>query len=358
MLRGASVFVTGAGGSIGSALSLQLIAQGVKTLILYDSSEYALYQVEQKARAFGSRVKIVAVLGDLSSVSDLKRLFRLFRVDLVYHAAAFKHVPMVERNVVAGVLNNVFGTCNLVQAAREAEILKLCLVSTDKAVRPASVMGATKWLAEQVTRSAGYRAVRFGNVLGSTGSVVPLFCSQLLNGGLVTVTHPEVSRYFMSVCEAVGLILQSECIGASVAVLDMGEEIRIAQLAQRLAGLLSIDLFEIQYVGLRPGEKLHEELTLGFNLHPSRHPMILTAREPMMGPELNDALDELGLFCASHDVGAIREFLQRYVPEYRPACGIVDQLWLEENVWGAEEKLGDCYRIPDPVEIRYGGAAL
>jgi FlaA1/EpsC-like NDP-sugar epimerase len=295
------VMVTGAGGSIGAELCRQIIRSGAKELILLDSSEYALYSIERELResmeGMELQVDLVALLGSVQDQNRLESIYRTFEVQTVYHAAAYKHVPMVEYNIAEGVANNVFGTWYAANAARKAGVETFVLVSTDKAVRPTNVMGASKRFAEMILQglaqeetSTRFCMVRFGNVLGSSGSVVPLFRQQIEDGGPVTVTHPDVSRYFMSIPEAAQLVLQAGAmgLGGDVFVLDMGEPVRIIDLAQRMIRLSGYEMshdthvgehIDIEYIGLRPGEKLHEELLLGTKVTGTGHPMIMRAEE-------------------------------------------------------------------------------
>jgi FlaA1/EpsC-like NDP-sugar epimerase len=331
-VRERNILVTGAGGSIGRALADAVACLKPKTLVLYESSEFALYKIEQELRQWVKGVRIVPVLGNLTHTEELVRLLGSFQIDKVYHAAAYKHVPMVERNPIAGLRNNLYATRNLVQACGLAGIKDMMMVSTDKAVRPTNVMGASKRLAEYVTLAAGYRVVRFGNVLGSSGSVLPLFCNQLHAGKPVTITDKDVTRYFMSVNEAVGLILQSELTGGKISVFDMGVQVRIEDMARTLAAMMNKKL-KIRYVGLRPGEKMYEELTLGENLQDTDHPHIKNAVEDVpTQSRLDDLLYSLMLACEGRDLGRIRVLLQENVPDYVPSCGIMDDVWLEENV--------------------------
>jgi FlaA1/EpsC-like NDP-sugar epimerase len=341
------VLVTGAGGSIGSALVLQLIALKPRTLVLYESSEFALYKIEQAVKKVVSATKIVPILGNLSSSWEMERLLKTYKVDRVYHAAAYKHVPMVERNPIAGIRNNVFGTRNLALAAHRAGVKDLVLVSTDKAVKPTNVMGATKKLAELcvLCLDAPFRVVRFGNVLCSNGSVIPLFMEQIANGECMTVTHPDVTRYFMSVEEAVSLILQSSLVSEGrICVLDMGDQVSIYEMAERLAKMLGHDKYPVKFIGLRPGEKMYEELTLGSQLQPTNRRYIQVAQEQVHTASwVDEALKVLEHLVEARDVGGIRSALGSMVPDYSPACGILDDLWLEENVFAFGSLLEDCF---------------
>lgn len=343
-IQGESVLVTGAGGSIGSALSKRLVQWRPRRLIAYEQSEYALYQIVQSLQTCG--VPVVPILGDLGSVTLLMKLMHTFEVTRVFHAAAYKHVPLVEQNPIAGIRNNVGGTKALIEAAKSVGVPHVLVVSTDKAVRPTNVMGAAKRLSEYVTLmpDKGYQVVRFGNVLGSSGSVLPLFYDQLQSRQPLTITHREVSRYFMSIEEAVELMLQSTALANSILVLDMGVPVSIEGMARRLATLMGIEAPEVVYIGLRPGEKLHEELTLGDQLEQTEHPYIKAAIEEVPTPqELDCWLTELDRLCALGDIATIRSLLQEIVPGYRPSCGIVDCVWLQEFVVKARQDLDDCW---------------
>ncbi|MEO0438485.1 MAG: nucleoside-diphosphate sugar epimerase/dehydratase [Pseudomonadota bacterium] len=296
------VMVTGAGGSIGAELCRQILDAKPRELVLLDNSEYALYQIERELRDVAIRlhVDLNCLLGSVRDRQRMETIYRTFAVETVYHAAAYKHVPMVEHNVAEGVANNVFGTWHAAEAARVAGVETFVLVSTDKAVRPTNIMGATKRFAELILQGlAGEESdtrfcmVRFGNVLGSSGSVVPLFREQIEARGPVTVTHPEVSRYFMSIQEAAHLVLQASAMGTGgdVFVLDMGEPVQIVDLAKRMirlsghevgSGRDGLNAVDIDFIGLRPGEKLHEELLLGTSVSGTGHPMIMRAEEESM----------------------------------------------------------------------------
>jgi len=349
------VMVTGAGGSIGAELCRQILTARPRELILLDNSEYALYAIErqlvQLQRGAKRTAPIISLLGSVQDQIRLAQILRRFRVQTVYHAAAYKHVPLVEQNVAEGVLNNVLGTWRAAVAARDAGIEAFVLISTDKAVRPTNVMGATKRLAEMLLQglaAAGgntrFCMVRFGNVLGSSGSVVPLFREQIRYGGPVTVTHPDVTRYFMTIPEAAQLVLQASAMGTGgdVFVLDMGEPVRIVDLARRMIRLSGLSIreealgsepvdpsaIEIRYTGLRPGEKLHEELLLGSRVSGTDHPMILRAEEDVLPlDELKQLLRELEQLCNTQDCDGIRRVLQRAVSGFEQHDSRHDHLW-------------------------------
>lgn len=341
-LTGKIVLVTGAGGSIGSELCRQIIRQRPKSLILFELSEFALYAVERELLQLKHEVQIFPVLGSVLDFNKLGRVIRRFRVQTIYHAAAYKHVPMIELNPAAGVWNNVFGTLRTVEAACQAGVETFVLVSTDKAVRPTNVMGCSKRMAELVLqaknlqeRRLGVRTtkltmVRFGNVLGSSGSVVPVFREQIRNGGPVTVTHPEIIRYFMTIPEAAQLVIQAGAMGegGDVMVLDMGEPVKIVDLAKRminLSGFTHVDQenpdgdIEIRFTGLRPGEKLYEELLIGDNTLPTPHSRIMRAAEhALRWEELEPLLFELEAAIKADNSDIVRALLQRAVPEFKP----------------------------------------
>ncbi|HPU79336.1 nucleoside-diphosphate sugar epimerase/dehydratase, partial [Accumulibacter sp.] len=331
-ISGKVVLVTGAGGSIGSELCQQITGLGPSRLVLLEASEHALYQIERVLRRVAP-CPIVARLGSVKDAELVQQILREQRVETVYHAAAHKHVPLVEANVIEGVRNNVMGTLTLAQAAFDAGVETFVLISTDKAVRPTNVMGATKrWAelivqdfarrAEQLGRGQRFCALRFGNVLGSSGSVIPLFREQIAQGGPVTVTHAEVTRYFMSIHEAVELVIQAGSLasGGEIFLLDMGEPVRILDLAHnmiRLAGHAVRDEddpdgdIEIVVTGLRPGEKLYEELLIATsNAESTRHPKIMKASEPRLeGEELAGLLARLDMAVASQEAPAARDVL-------------------------------------------------
>jgi FlaA1/EpsC-like NDP-sugar epimerase len=306
------VMVTGAGGSIGSELCYQIVLQKPDVLILYDHSEYNLYQIEERLKQLDSTVLLVCVLGSVKDVRSLEQVMTQYAVNTVYHAAAYKHVPIVESNIQEGFVNNVYGTLNTAQVAIKAGVENFVLISTDKAVRPTSMMGATKRIAEMIlqaltdeqsvtphqARSKGvalvanstrFAVVRFGNVLDSSGSVIPKFREQIAKGGPVTVTHPKVTRYFMTIPEAAQLVIQAGSMGkgGEVFLLDMGESVRILDLAEKMIRLSGLKVktddvdgdIAIEFCGLRPGEKLYEELLIGESAFRTSHPMIMAAQE-------------------------------------------------------------------------------
>lgn len=338
LIAGRSVLVTGAGGTIGGELTRQIAACGPSRLVLFDSSEYNLYQIDLEIAAAYPHLDRPMVLGDVRDRARLDAVFASYAPELVFHAAALKHVPMVEQNPLEGMLTNTIGSRNVADACREAGVRMMVQISTDKAVNPTSVMGATKRLAESYAQAldlaAGERGqtrfvtVRFGNVLGSTGSVVPLFQKQIAAGGPVTVTDPEVTRYFMSVREAVELVLQASAIGEAdtaacgrIFELDMGEPVRILDLARqmiRLAGKRPDEEIMITFTGLRPGEKLKEELLhAGEDLVPTANPNLRLANPRTVDlPFLQRALDELEATCRAGKREAALATIRHLVPEF------------------------------------------
>jgi FlaA1/EpsC-like NDP-sugar epimerase len=348
------VMVTGAGGSIGSELCRQILASAPRELVLLDISEFALYSIDREIKSLcqrrGLRFPVVTLLGSVRDEQRLESIFRTFEVDTVYHAAAYKHVPMVEYNVAEGVANNVHGTWSAAWAAHRAGVDTFVLVSTDKAVRPTNVMGASKRFAElilqglsQIETDTRFCIVRFGNVLGSSGSVVPLFREQISAGGPVTVTHPEVSRYFMSIREASQLVLQAGAMGTGgdVFVLDMGEPVRIVELAERMIHLSGYDIerdnlfgehIDVEYIGLRPGEKLHEELLLGTSVTGTGHPMIMRAEEEAFDFEvIEDTAHRLLRACAEMDLNEVTAILTEYVIGFSGHEPRHDYVWVKQG---------------------------
>ena len=356
-----TVMVTGAGGSIGSELCRQILKTKPKRLLLVEMSEFALYQIHQELQALVQEVWIpdgVEIVPLLASVCDEVRVHEImdtWKPSTVYHAAAYKHVPLVEHNPSEGVRNNVWGTRVCAEAAARNGVQNFVLISTDKAVRPTNIMGATKRLAEMVLQAlaelnpavtaAGGRApssrtcfsmVRFGNVLGSSGSVVPLFREQIKNGGPITLTHTDITRYFMTIPEAAQLVIQAGAMGSGgdVFVLDMGQPVRIHDLASRIVELSGLTLknednphgdIEIAVTGLRPGEKLFEELLIGNNPKPTQHPRIMKAHEAFLPwDQLQGKLNALNMAMSVNDVPVIRAMLEQIVSGYQPSGEVVD----------------------------------
>jgi FlaA1/EpsC-like NDP-sugar epimerase len=365
-IKGQSVLVTGAGGSIGSELCRQILTLRPTTLLLFEHSEFNLYSIlselEQRISRESLSVKLLPILGSVRNQSKLLDVMRAWRVDTVYHAAAYKHVPMVEHNIAEGVLNNVIGTLNTAQAALQAGVANFVLISTDKAVRPTNVMGSTKRLAELTLQALSrelapvlfgdrsnisrvnktrFTMVRFGNVLGSSGSVIPLFHRQIKSGGPLTVTHPKITRYFMTIPEAAQLVIQAGSMGqgGDVFVLDMGEPVKIVELAEKMIHLSGLSIrsdknihgdIAIEFTGLRPGEKLYEELLIGDNVVATRHPMIMSANEDHLPWEiLKVRLAELLSALDQDDYVSVRLLLRDTVSGYTPDGEIVD--WIHQQ---------------------------
>lgn len=345
------VMVTGAGGSIGSELCRQIMQLSPKALVLYEISEFSLYQVEKELEKFSSTVSLIPILGSVLNQNRLESVCRHFQINTIYHAAAYKHVPIVERNTNEGIRNNVFGTLYTAQAAIKCGVETFVLVSTDKAVRPTNTMGATKRLAELILQALAESAslhsktrftmVRFGNVLGSSGSVVPLFREQIAAGGPVTVTDPEIIRYFMTIPEAAELVIQAGAMGqgGDVFVLDMGEPVKILELAKRMIHLSGFTVrdeanpdgdIEIQFTGLRPGEKLYEELLIGENVTDTAHSKIMRAEELVIPWQaLQPLLDEMFEANEADDSKKARALLLSTIDGFKPQCDLND--WLLES---------------------------
>lgn len=348
------VMVTGGGGSIGLELCRQIIRCEPRELILLDISEYALYEatkeLTQQIKLQGLICNIVPLLGSTLDEKRLTTIFKTFNVKTVYHAAAYKHVPIVEYNVVSGVFNNVFGTLYTGRAAITAQVKTFVLISTDKAVRPTSVMGASKRAAELVLQALNQQQhatrfciVRFGNVLGSSGSVVPLFRQQVYNGGPITITHKDATRFFMTIPEAAQLVIQASALaqGGDVFVLDMGEPVRILNLAKRLARCMGAEIQDedhpkgeitIHFSGLRPGEKLYEEPLLSKDVTGTAHPKIMrTEKIPLSQQQIQIQLQALEAACERNDCTTIYRILQEMVSEFSAKYGISDGLWERQS---------------------------
>jgi FlaA1/EpsC-like NDP-sugar epimerase len=367
-IKGQSVLVTGAGGSIGSELCRQILALRPTTLLLFEHGEFNLYSIlselEQRVGRESWPVKLIPILGSVRNQSKLLDVMKAWNVDTVYHAAAYKHVPMVEHNIAEGVLNNVVGTLNAAQAALQAGVSNFVLISTDKAVRPTNVMGSTKRLAELTLQALSrelapvlfgdnsgilrvnktrFTMVRFGNVLGSSGSVIPLFHKQIKSGGPLTVTHPKITRYFMTIPEAAQLVIQagSMGLGGNVFVLDMGEPVKIAELAEKMIHLSGLSVrsdknphgdIAIEFTGLRPGEKLYEELLIGDNVVATQHPMIMSANEDYLPWDvLKGKLAELLAAVERDDYSLVRQLLRETVSGYSPDGEIVDWIYQQRR---------------------------
>ncbi|MEN2509149.1 nucleoside-diphosphate sugar epimerase/dehydratase [Stutzerimonas stutzeri] len=372
-IRRKVVMVTGAGGSIGSELCRQIISNKPKALLLFEHSEFNLYSIhielERAIERASLPIKLVPILGSIRNPDRLLDVMRTWQVETIYHAAAYKHVPMVEHNVAEGVLNNVLGTMNTAQAAVQAGVANFVLISTDKAVRPTNVMGSTKRVAEMILQALSretapvlfnadgavhhvnktrFTMVRFGNVLGSSGSVIPRFYQQIRSGGPVTVTHPKITRYFMTIPEAAQLVIQAGSMGqgGDVFVLDMGQPVRIAELAEKLIHLSGLSVrsekcphgdIAVEFTGLRPGEKLYEELLIGDNVSPTEHPMIMRADEEYFTWDvLRGVLAKLLKAVEQDDYPQVRVLLREVVSGYVPEGEIVDLIYQQRRVGPTE----------------------
>ena len=367
-IRNQVVMVTGAGGSIGAELCRQILLNEPATLLLFEHSEFNLYSIHSELEARIKReslpLRLVPILGSIRNPDRLLDVMSAWKVDTVYHAAAYKHVPMVEHNIAEGVLNNLVGTLNTAQAAIRAGVSNFVLISTDKAVRPTNVMGSTKRLAEMVLQALSresapvlfaddkalrqlnktrFTMVRFGNVLGSSGSVIPLFHEQIRKGGPVTVTHPNITRYFMTIPEAAQLVIQAGAMGkgGDVFVLDMGEPVKIAELAEKMIHLSGLSVrtaknphgdIAVEFSGLRPGEKLYEELLIGDNVSPTEHPMIMRASEEHLPWDaFKVVLSDLLAAVERDDYDRVRQLLRETVSGYKPEGEIVDWIHIRQR---------------------------
>ena len=358
-ILGKVVLVTGAGGSIGGELCRQILQVGPSKLLLIEQSEFALYSVQQELeeKKASSETELVPLLASVQDPDRMREIMSTWRPDTVYHAAAYKHVPLVEHNPAAGIKNNVLGTLHTAQAAIESGVTDFVLISTDKAVRPTNVMGASKRLAEMTLQALApantgtkFCMVRFGNVLGSSGSVVPKFRQQIRDGGPISLTHPDVTRYFMTIPEAAQLVIQAGAMakGGDVFVLDMGQPVKIFDLAKRMVELSGLTLQDeqnpdgdiaIEVTGLRPGEKLFEELLIGDNPKPTIHTCIMKANEEFIAwEELEGKLNALEVALSVNDVGVIRLMMKQLVSGYIPSDDIVDWVYLEQE--DEAQKLG------------------
>ena len=372
-IRGKVVMVTGAGGSIGSELCRQILSNKPKALLLFEHSEFNLYSInielERTIERASLPVRLVPILGSIRNSDRLLDVMRTWQVETIYHAAAYKHVPMVEHNVAEGVLNNILGTMNTAQAAVQAGVANFVLISTDKAVRPTNVMGSTKRVAEMILQALSretapvlfnaddavhhvnktrFTMVRFGNVLGSSGSVIPRFYQQIRSGGPVTVTHPKITRYFMTIPEAAQLVIQAGAMGqgGDVFVLDMGQPVKIAELAEKLIHLCGLSVrseksphgdIAVEFTGLRPGEKLYEELLIGDNVSPTEHPMIMRADEEYFTWDaLRGVLAKLLKAVEQDNYPQVRVLLREVVSGYVPEGEIVDLIYQQRRVGPAE----------------------
>ncbi len=348
-IKNKNVLITGAGGSIGSELCRQIITQSPAHMILFELTEYCLYSIEKELQRINLErnlsISIVPILGDIKDSDKINKIISKFNINTIYHAAAYKHVPLVEMNTAEGVNNNIFGTFSLAKAAINQKVDKFVLISTDKAVRPTNTMGATKRFAELILQAFAkenshtkFSMVRFGNVLGSSGSVVPLFEKQIKSGGPITLTHKDITRYFMTIPEAAQLVIQAGAMGnnGDVFVLDMGESVKIYDLARKMINLSGLTIkdetnphgdIEIRITGLRPGEKLYEELLIGDNISSTNHPRIMTANEAFLTwDKLNPLLNSLKICCENYDFESIRKILVDSPIEFHPKDNIYDLL--------------------------------
>jgi len=355
-IRNKNVMVTGAGGSIGSELCRQIVRIGPKKLILFEISEASLYSIEQELVNSAIDAEIYPILGNVTDKLRLREVCKAFSIETIYHAAAYKQVPMVEMNTIQSIENNIFGTLNCALSAIDCEVETFVLVSTDKAVRPTNIMGATKRFSELILQALAkdrnksnalkeinFTIVRFGNVLGSSSSVVPLFREQIKNGGPVTVTDPEIIRYFMSIPEAAELVIQAGSLGrgSEVFVLDMGEPIKIFDLAKKMIRLSGLEVFnqetqegdiEVIFTGLRDGEKLYEELLIGDNVSKTEHERIFKAEEESMSwKEVLNLLDEFKEAITIRDESQVHELLIRSVSGFKPYSGLNDLIYLSKK---------------------------
>lgn len=352
------VMVTGAGGSIGSELCRQILTIQPKALLLFEMSEFSLYAIDQELsqlkQSLGFNFPIIALLGSVTNKDRLEAVLRRYKVETIYHAAAYKHVPIVEHNIFEGIRNNVFGTRAVAEAALAVGVERCVLISTDKAVRPTNIMGATKRFAELIVQNLAasvavsneaktvFSMVRFGNVLGSSGSVVPLFRKQIAEGGPVTVTHPDITRFFMTIPEAALLVIQagSMATGGDVFVLDMGEPVKIVDMAKRMIELSGLEIrndeqpdgdIELAFSGLRPGEKLYEELLIGESVTGTRHPKIMRAEEETLTSiAINEFLQALEKAEAELDCLLARSVLEQAVTGFKPSSAVCDLLYVNE----------------------------
>ncbi len=358
-IQGKTVLVSGAGGSIGSELCRQIVKQNPSRLLLFELNEYNLYVIHREIKERHPNTDVVPLLGSVQNRERVDEVLRLWPVDTIYHAAAYKHVPIVESNKAEGISNNIFGTYTLAKASIDAGVTTFILISTDKAVRPTSVMGASKRFAEiilqglaQFSGPTRFTMVRFGNVLGSSGSVVPLFRRQIREGGPVTVTHPDMTRYFMTIPEAAQLVIQAGAMGrgGDVFLLDMGKPVKILDLAKNmieLSGLTVKDEFgkgdiSIVYTNLRPGEKLFEELLIGDNAFSTDHPRIKRAEEEFLDwPDVEKFLKEFSEAIKSGDDNRLTGVLERSVVSYKPEKQIRPQFRQVETAAQASEPRGE-----------------
>ncbi|MBF0265329.1 MAG: polysaccharide biosynthesis protein [Gammaproteobacteria bacterium] len=370
-IKNKHVMVTGAGGSIGSELCRQIIKHQPARLVLYELSEIALYSIEQELiKLIAKDIELIPLLGSVQDKRHLKKTCQAFKINTIYHSAAYKHVPIVEHNIIEGIKNNIIGTANIAEVSQETGVSTVVLISTDKAVRPTNIMGASKRFAEMVLQSMAkrheggntrYCIVRFGNVLGSSGSVVPLFQKQIKQGGPVTVTHLEIERYFMTIPEAAQLVIQAGALdegkgsGGDVYVLDMGEPVKVIDLAKKMIHLSGYEILdeknphgdiEIIFTGLRPGEKLYEELLIGDNVSGTEHPRIMRAEEKMLSTQqLEENIRQLIFACQNYELETLISILIKSETGYQPDNkSMVDLIYksktksTEENIYHLQRK--------------------
>ena len=351
-IRNKVIMVTGAGGSIGGELCRQILSVDPSKLLLIEQSEFSLYTIQQQLqeKIKGRDTALVPLLASVQDIERMREIMTTWRPDAVYHAAAYKHVPLVEHNPAEGIKNNVLGTLNIAQLALENSVSDFVMISTDKAVRPTNIMGASKRLAEIILQALAaispttkFCMVRFGNVLGSSGSVVPKFRQQIRDGGPITLTHPEITRFFMTISEAAQLVIQAGAMakGGDIFVLDMGQPVKILDLARRMVELSGLTIkdelnpngdIEIEISGLRPAEKLYEELLIGDNPESTIHPRIMKAYEKFtLWEDLQDQIKTLELALRVNDIGAIRSIMKRLVAEYEPSEEIVDWVFIQQQ---------------------------
>ena len=346
-----TVMVTGAGGSIGSELSRQIIKLNPKKLILVEIGEFALYKISEDLKNLDKSIKIIPLLINIQNQSKIEQVFKTFNIDTVYHTAAYKHVPLVEENICESIKNNVFGTFILADTALKYNVSNFVLISSDKAVRPTNIMGASKRLAEICIQSLydnqnqqnKFAIVRFGNVLESSGSVIPKFKSQIKGGGPITLTHPEVTRFFMTITEASQLVIQAGAMAekCEVFVLDMGESVKIKDLIYKMINLSGLSIkddknldgdIEIKITGLRPGEKLYEELLIGENPQKTNHEKIQKAQDPFISfSKLKIDLDHLLNLIEENNVEEVKHVLSNLIPSYQSNSKIVDHFYEQQS---------------------------
>lgn len=343
-----TVLITGAGGSIGSELCRQIIKLKPKNLLLLEINEFALYKIHEELKNLNKNIKIIPLLADVKDKSKLEKIFEIFKVDTVYHAAAYKHVPLVEANICEGIRNNVFGTLAVAEASINKKVSNLVLISSDKAVRPTNIMGASKRLSELCMQgiynhtkniTTNFSIVRFGNVLESSGSVIPKFKKQIKDGGPVTLTHKDVTRYFMTVTEAAQLVIQAGAMGkcSEVFVLDMGKSIKIIDLIHKMIKLSGLSIkdsknkngdIEVKIIGLRPGEKLYEELLIGNNPQKTHHERIQKAKDPFIPfDKLKLSLDDLSVLLNDNNILEVKKLLKKLLLDYVTERDIVDHIY-------------------------------